>query len=50
LRPDVKGLEGDSRRETQMKKAAEERDRADREELQRLLALNKVGRCRLNPG
>ena len=27
----IKGLEGDSRRETQMKKAVEERDRADRE-------------------
>jgi len=43
----INGLEGDSRRETQMKKAVEERERADREEQARLDALNKVGRCRL---
>jgi hypothetical protein len=38
---EVKGLEGDSRRETQMKKAAEERERAEREEQARIDAMNK---------
>ena len=37
----IKGLEGSSRRETQMKKAKEERDRAEREEQARIDAMNK---------
>jgi len=51
----IKGLEGDSRRETQMKLATEKRVRAEREEQARIDAMDKekakkcdtVGRCRL---
>ena len=38
----VKGLEGDSRRESQMKKAKEERERAAREEQARIDAMNRA--------